>query len=174
MTITDFIANTKNFARPNKFRVQITWPAVVGTPNIRDEFVVTSAGMPASMVGTVLVPYMGRQIPIPGDRTFEDWTINVLNDTSHSHRNAFERWLNLINSHEGNVQGVDSYKDLTAVIDVTQLSQAGLPLKNIKLLNAWPNNLSQIDLAYDMNDMPAQFSVTFAYSHWASPSTPTS
>lgn len=169
MSINDFISNFRGGARPNRFRVQITWPGLVGAPDVRDEIVVSAAGHPASVVGIVPAAYQGRQIPIPGDRTFEDWTITVVNDKSFSHRNAFERWSNLINSHEGNIQGADSFRNLVGTLDVVQLDRDDSVLKTYKLFNAWPNNIAQIDLGYDQNDVLEQYTVTFSYSHWGSP-----
>lgn len=172
--LNDFISSFRGGARPNRFRVQISYPAIVGTPDIRDDVVVTAAGMPASIMGQILVPYRGRQIPIPGDRTFEDWTVTVINDTTFSHRNAFERWSNLMNAHEGNIQGTDSYRNLVGTVDVVQLDRDDTILKTIKLLNCWPSNIAQIDLGYDQNDILEQYTVTWSYSHWQSLNSPTS
>lgn len=170
-SISNFIANFRGGARPNRFRVSITWPGAVGAPNVRDEIVVIGAGMPASVLGTVLAPFRGRQIPLPGDRVFEDWTITVVNDISFSHRNAFERWSNLILAHEGNVQGTQNYKDLLATIDISHLDRNDNVLKTIKLQNAYPTNIAQIDLSYEDNDLLERYTVTFAYSHWTGPGT---
>jgi len=171
MTIQDFISNFNGGARPNKFRVQITWPGAVGAPNVRDEIVVSAAAMPSAVMGIIQVPYKGRQIPIPGDRTFEDWTITVMNDISHSHRNAFERWGNIINSHRTNLQGVDNYSDFVSTINVTQLDMNLNPLKTVKIYNAWPSNIGQIDLGYENTDTIEQYPVTFSYTHWESSTT---
>lgn len=173
MSINDFISSFKDGARPNRFEVQITWPALVGAPDVRDKIVVNAAAHPASVVGIVQVPYQGRQIPLPGDRTFEDWTITVVNSKTFSHRNALERWSNLINSHEGNSQGADSLRDLMGTLDVTQLDRDRNVLKTYKLYNAWPNNIAQVDLGYDQNDILETFTVTFSYSHWSSPTSST-
>jgi len=169
MSINQFLSNFKGGAPANRFKVQITWPGAVGSPNVRDEFVVNAAQHPASVLGQIPVAYQGRQIPIPGDRTFEDWTITVVNDKSYSHRSAFERWSNVINSHEGNIQGADTLRDMVSTIDVHQLDRDGSILKTYKLYNAWPNNVSPIELSYDQNDVLQTFTVTFAYSHWHSP-----
>lgn len=169
MSINDFISNFKDGARANRFRVQISWPAIVGTPVMRDDMVVEAAALPASVMGIIQVPYQGRQIPIPGDRTFEDWTMTVKNHVQFSHRNAFEKWSSLINAHEGNYQTPDSLADLVSIIDVTQLDRQNNPIKLYKLYNAWPSNIAQIDVGYDQNDTIEQYSVTFSYSHWLSP-----
>lgn len=172
--INTFISKFKGLgARPNRFRINITWPALVGTPNISDEIVIKTAGMPASGVGTAIVPFMGLQVKLPGDRVFEDWTVSVINATDFSHRNAFERWLNAINAHRENVSASLNLADLVATIDIYQLGLNGEVLKTVKLYNAFPNNVSQIDLGYDQNDIISEFMVTFSYSHWESVDTPT-
>jgi len=166
MSIDTFIANFAGGARPNRYRVIITYPAAVGSPNIRDEIVCRAASLPSSTVGMIPVPYMGRTIPVPGDRIFEDWTATFFNDISMSHRNIFERWSNLINAHEGNIQGTPSYKDLLATIDVSQLDRQDNVIKTVRVLNAFPITVTPVDFAYDANDIVSEFTVSFAYSHW--------
>lgn len=172
--INDFIASFKGGARANRFRIGITWPGLVGTPNVTDEIIVHAGSMPESQLGVVQVPYKGRQIPVPGDRTFAAWTITCLNDTTFSHRNSFERWSNLILSHESNVQSTSSYRDYVCTIDVVQLDRDDTILKSIKLLNAFPTNISQVDLGYNNNDTIEEYTVTFDYTHWTSDNSPTS
>lgn len=172
--ITDFISNFRGGARPNRFRVTFTYPAAVGSPNVRDSIVIKAAQLPESTTGVIQVPYMGRQIPVPGDRTFQDWNITVVNDTTFSHRNLFERWSNLINGHESNLQGASSYKDLLATVDIVQLDRDDRVLKTIKLYNMFPTTIGAIELGYDQQDTIEEFTVTLSYSHWASVNTPTS
>lgn len=169
--INSFIASFRGGARPNRFKVIITWPTIAGTPNIQDEFVVTAAQLPASVISPVIVPYKGRQIPVPGDRIFEEWTATILNDVTFSHRNAFERWLNAINSHQGNISGSSNYKDMLGTIDVIQLDRDDATLKSVRIYNAFPTNLTPIDLGYDQNDIMEIYTVTFSMSHWESTTT---
>jgi hypothetical protein len=48
---------------------------------------------------SVPVQYFGRELKFAGNRTFADWTLNVINDEDFVVRNAFERWMNGLNSH---------------------------------------------------------------------------
>ena len=50
--------------------------------------------LPASNINVIDVPFRGRNLKIAGDRTFDVWTITVINDTDFLIRNAFERWMN--------------------------------------------------------------------------------
>lgn len=173
MTITNFMSNFRGGARQNRFRVSITWPGAVGSPNVRDDIVCTAASMPSSIIGVTQVFYRGRAISIPGDRTFEEWTATFMNDVTYSHRNAFERWSNLILSQEGNVQGTENYKDMLVTIDIAQLGRDDSVLKTVRLFNAWPTNISSVELDYSSQDTVSNFTVNFNYSHWESANTTT-
>lgn len=108
-------------------------------------------------------------IKVPGDRVFDPWVMTVRNDIDFSHRNVFERWHNLINSLEGNLQGTDDYRNIYGTIDVLQLGENDRVLKTYKLINAFPINVSQIELAYDQNDSIEEFTVDIAYTYFTTP-----
>ena len=63
----------------------------------KSRFLVKAAALPASTVAPIDVPFRGRVLKVAGDRTFETWTITVLNDVDFSIRSAFEKWMNVIN-----------------------------------------------------------------------------
>ena len=60
-------------------------------------FMCKSAQLPASNVAEIPVPFRGRVLKVAGDRTFDPWTITVVNDTDFRIRTAFEKWMNGIN-----------------------------------------------------------------------------
>ena len=71
---------------------------------------VEAANLPASNINVIDIPFRGRNLKIAGDRTFDIWTITVINDTSFRLRNAFEAWMNRINRVDnatGDVTPVD-------------------------------------------------------------------
>ena len=89
-------------ARPNLYACEINFPAGVintaGATTLNDtQFMVKAAALPASNLGSIEVPYMGMQFKVAGDRTFDPWTITVINDAEFDIRGAFERWANFIN-----------------------------------------------------------------------------
>lgn len=169
MSINEFMGNFRGGgARPNRFRVQITWPALVGTPDVRDEIVVEAAQLPSSTVGVIKAPYKGRTVDLPGDRTFEPWTCTITQDTSFSHRNALERWQELLNGYETNVQGTDTYRNLISTINVTHLGVDDKILKVYRFFNAWPSEVGSVELGYDQNDILEKFTVTWGFSHFES------
>lgn len=167
--INEFIKNFKGGARNDRFRVIINYPALVGTPNVADYLRINTAALPGSTISPAMVFFMGRQIPVLGDRQLEVFSMTVLNDVDFSHRNAFTKWLNLTMSHESNVQGTPDYHDLLGTMQIEQLDRDGeTVLKVIKLHNIFPDMMSQVDLAYAAMDQVEEYQITVAYSHWTS------
>ena len=96
--------------RPNFFEVELKFPALAIDDNdISDKtrFLVKGANLPASNITPISVPFRGRELKIAGERTFDTWTITVLNDSNFSLRDAFEKWMNMINKVSDNGGEVD-------------------------------------------------------------------
>ena len=161
-------------ARANLFEVEITFPdeltIVTSTVSDKVPFLVKAAEIPASNLGNIPVPYRGRVLPVAGDRTFDPWTITIINDVDFKIRTAFERWMNLINKHEDNSVLTDPtayQKDLfvrqlgrSNVSGPTPQSDAQLPvLKMYKFHGTFPTNISDIPLSYDSSDTLEEFTV---------------
>ena len=101
--ITDFKSKlTGGGARANLFEVELAFPSQVKVDGINEvleksRFLVKAANLPASNVAQIEVPFRGRTLKIAGDRSFDSWTVTVINDTDFSIRSAFEKWMNTIN-----------------------------------------------------------------------------
>ena len=81
-------------ARPNLFKATVNFPGYAGGDVELTSFLCKTAQLPSSIMNVMEVPFRGRQLKIAGDRTFEPWTVTILNDTDFSIRNAMERWMN--------------------------------------------------------------------------------
>ena len=105
-TLEDFKARLiGGAARPNLFEVELTFPSFATdatttgdtdqtrTVSELSRFMIKTANLPASNVGVIEVPFRGRTLKIAGDRTFDVWTITVINDVDFSIRTAFEKWM---------------------------------------------------------------------------------
>ena len=157
-------------ARPNLFKATINFPAYAGGDTEFTSFMVKGAGLPASVVSSIDVPFRGRQLKIAGDRTFEPWTITVINDAEMRVRNSFETWMNGINEHVNNT-GLSNPVDYQADMIVEQLDKDGNVTKTYTLRGAFPINVSQIDLSYDQSDAIEEFTVEINYQYWESNTT---
>ncbi len=213
-TIDDFKARLQGGgARPNLFEVELYFPTLADftdfnlptsdtseddsnaadagngkgrlTEDVR--FLVKGAQLPTSTITPIEVPFRGRTLKIAGDRTFDTWTVTVINDTNFNVRDAFERWMSFIAKHDssagtirpgayqrdaivhqlgtpGVTQPREKY-DETARADLDYEQQ--IPrLRSYKFYGVFPTNISAIDLSYDTTDTIEEFTVELQVQYW--------
>jgi hypothetical protein len=176
-------------ARPNLFEVTIpSFPVGVnlgvqgdGTGQFDAEnftFLCKAAALPASNVAPIDVPFRGRILKVAGDRTFDTWTITVINDENFTHRRAFEAWMQNIAQYSDH-SGLTNPTDYMTHATVLQLGRGAVnretgtgsggnaqPLAQYKFEDIFPTNISQIDLSYDTSDTIEEFTVEFQVQYW--------
>jgi hypothetical protein len=160
-------------ARPNLFRCLINFPGGVGGSMELASFMIKAAQLPASTIAPIEVPYRGRKLKVAGDRTFEPWTITVLNDNGMEIRNAFERWMDLVNAHTANDSAFVGSNSLGYMQNMTvqQLDRAESIVKSYEFVGAFPTLVSAIDLNFETNDAIEEFTVDLNYQYWRSDTT---
>ncbi len=150
-------------ARPSLFQVQILNP-VLANADFKVPFMVKSAQIPSSTVGGIEVPYFGRKLKYAGDRTFEDWSVTVINDEDFGIRNSLEAWSNAINTHDTNIRSLPQNYKSNGI--VTHYGKDGNPLRSYIFEGMYPSTINSIDLGWDQNDAIEEFQVTFTYDFW--------
>ena len=168
-------------ARPNLFRVEGGFPSPVS--GLLAEVGGAAAGAQGRVIGGAVgnalggmtiepieVPFRGRVLKVPGDRTFEPWELTIINDTDFALRDAFEKWNHLINSMEGNT-GTVSLQELQQTWTVTQLGKDGEELKKYEIVGCWPSTLGAIELNYESTGAIEEFPVTLEYQYFKSNTT---
>ena len=166
--ITDFKSKLSGGgARSNLFEVILSFPdAAPADANVLDKsrFLVKSAAMPASTVTPLPVAFRGRTLNVAGDRTFETWTITIINDTDFSIRSAFENWMNTINKVSDNT-GVTDPALYQADAFVYQLDRDGSTLRAYHFYDLFPTNMASIPLSYDTESIQ-EFTVEMQVLWW--------
>ena len=181
-------------ARPNLFEVTLTkWPAPnQGYGNFTDNdsknfnFMCKAAALPASTLGVVEIPFRGRVFKVTGDKTFDTWTVTVINDEDFRLRGLFEKWVNGMNKASDG-SGATNPSSYMGDAFVNQLGRGYStngkekfnvrnskngnntspeedtvkPLRTYFLHDIWPSNVSAIDLSYDTTDTVEEFQVEF-------------
>lgn len=157
-------------ARANLFNVILNYPAYAGGDVELSSFLCKGASLPQSAVNVTPVNFRGREVKMAGERTFDDWTVTILNDTDFAIRDALERWSNGINGHQTNT-GLTNPNDYQVDLIVDQLDRDGTTLKRYNIRGAFPQTIGQIDLSYDTTGEVETFDVTFSYQYWESNTT---
>ena len=115
---------------------------------------------------------------VAGDRTFDTWTVTVINDENFIHRRAFEAWMQNIaqySDHSGLTEPTSYMTDATVVqlgrgivSRETGTGSGGNAnvLAQYKFKDIFPTNISQIDLSYDTSDTIEEFTVEFQVQFW--------
>lgn len=169
--VDDFKSKLKGGgARPNLFNVKMNFPAYALGDAELTSFMCKAAALPASTVNVITVPFRGRQLKIAGDRTFETWTVTVINDTDFAIRDAMERWMNGINSHNANT-GFNDPAEYQTDLSVEQLDKDGIVLKTYNFRSCFPTSVAAIELSYETVDTVEEFAVEFQVQYWESNTT---
>jgi len=180
MNVAEFKNNFDGGSRSNRFIISGAIPKAGISDVTRGQddinsIVVKAGSMPAVTLGILRVPFRGRVVKIPGDRTYEEWTFTVMDgfDGNSEHRNRFVGWNSEFNLHEQNVPGlfgnrygqVDLNSDLFQTWTVRQLGLDGESRRKINLHKCWPVVVSEIALSYDNADTISEYTVTMAYDY---------
>ena len=177
-SIVDFRSRLKGGgARSNLFEVQMAFPNFAKPQNeaLNDiPFLVKAAEIPASNIGNIPVPFRGRVLPIAGDRTFDPWTVTIINDTNFRLRDVMERWsdgINDIQTAQGTVDP-ETYQTKATVLQLSRgtstdgkiTSDKNIPiLRTYDFVGIYPNVVSSIPLDHGATDQIEEFQVTFNY-----------
>ena len=157
-------------ARANLFKATINFPGYAGGDVELTSFLCEAAALPASNIAPITIPFRGRELKIAGDRTFDNWTVTIINDTDFQIRNAMERWMNGINGHSSNT-GLVNPVDYQADLIVDQLDKDGKSIKKYNFSGCFPTAVSQIDLSYATANEIERFTVEFQVQYWESNTT---
>jgi len=174
-------------ARPNLFEASIIFPSLEAKSTIENadavwsdevqrdfKFNCKAAQLPASTIAEIPVPFRGRILKVAGDRTFEPWTVTIINDESFNLRTAFETWMNTMNdlstatgnSNPSSYMGTGFIKQLgrgpePASTEHISTNNKSSILRTYKFEGIFPTEVSSIDLSYDSSDTIEEFTVTF-------------
>ena len=179
-TISNFKSQLRSGgARPNLFEVDVTCPTGwVDQAEQEFKFLCKATSMPTQTVGSVDVPFRGRILKVAGDRTFEPWSITVINDESFDIRQTFEKWQQLINGIEDG-SGTVAPSAYMSQGTIRQLGRTDVGTREVgsttsgvlytyKVQEIWPSEIGSIDLSYESSDAIEEFTVTFQIQYFES------
>jgi len=170
-------------ARPNLFEVELGFPSYVQNVASLARFMVKTAQLPGSTLGSVPLQYFGREVKVAGNRTFADWTVTIINDENFAIRNSMDAWMRGINNNVTNLRSnsarntssggrlIGNTGGYASDATVTQYRKTGGTAKRYRFVGMFPIDITPIDLDWGSNDTVEEFSVTFQYQYWTEVST---
>jgi hypothetical protein len=163
--VTEFktnLASGGGGARPSLYSVDINGPtATIDTAfSTNSNILVKAATIPASTIAPLTVNYMGRAYKTPGFRTYDTWTVTVLNDENMEARQNIIQWMRMI---AGNLDGARSSSTVNNTLvstessaTVKQLGVDGSPKTSWTISQMWPTELGEIALDWS-SDMIEEY-----------------
>ena len=140
-------------------------------------FLCKSAALPASTSSPIEVPFRGRTFKVSGDRSFDPWTITVINDEDFAIRKVMEGWMQAMNQYSDHC-GMTNPADYMVNGDIYQLGRkppgaecspelgtgsggnANI-LAQYRMIDIFPTNVSAIDVSSDSENTIEEFTVEF-------------
>ena len=167
-TVDQLNASLKGGARSDKYYIEIGTP--IGNASLsfsEDELILCNiASFPARNMGETNAWVQGRKLKYPGDSVFDEgWTITFYNTPNHDNRKKFIEWMNNIDTYIDNKHTCFP-QDYMVNLKVHQVSCDGSNVASYQFFNAFPSNVSAIDIGSDKINTIEEFTVTFTYSHW--------
>jgi len=160
-SLTNFISGFKNPAKTNMYKLVFRGENGAVVPSGLD-IRAKGAQLPTAEMGIMEIPYKGRKVKIPAERSFTEWTVTVMETNDMNVRRSFEKWMSVMDAE-------DEIKRNTAAlstIDVILLKgDNSTPSITYTLYGAFPSSLASVDLSFDEQTAPLEYSVTFQYSY---------
>lgn len=160
-SIQDFVSRYQYGARANLYKVQIDFSGDFEPL----EFFAKSAQIPGRTVGSIPIKYLNNTINYPGDVTYAEWTLTILNDEGFQIRRAIEAWMKGIKDH-GQTASTLAGGLWHSTAAVTALGPNMQVLREYEFLYLFPTDLSTIELSFESADTMQEYTATFNYSYW--------
>ncbi len=166
--INSFKANGLKFggARPTQFEVNL-FPPFSSQASQNVKFLVAAASLPGFIVQPAIAPYFGAQIKFSGERVFQDWAVEILNDEDFAVRAMLEKWSNHMNALISNRLDPAMYPTTyKTTAEVTQFGKDGRNLRIYRFVGLWPMQIQEITLGWDAVTQIERFGCTFSLDYF--------
>lgn len=156
--------------RQNRWRVNIAFPTYAGSSadGQQASLLARTTNTPSATIGSIDLTWGGRNLPIPGDRTYEEFTVTFIAVNDFNVHTAFERWSEQMNGSETN-SGLTNLDDIFSDVTLDLLDVNDGVTKTFILHDAWPQIVGQMQLDAGSMDTYAEFEVTFRYVQYSQP-----
>ena len=176
-TVSSFKSNLaaqSGGARPALYQIDIngknTGTSFTGSENI----LCKAASIPPANIAPLAVNYAGRAYKWTGFRTFDNWTVTVLNDEDFAIREKMMEWMRIISGQLDGTRDTNYGSPVTTGTTpgyyegnatVKQLGTDGAVKQVYKFYNLWPTELAEIAVDWS-SDMIQEYTSGFAYDYW--------
>ena len=175
-TVSNFksnIAKAGGGARPSLYKIDINSAFTEGSFDDLSNILVKAASIPAANIAPLPVNYAGRAYKWNGFRTYDIWTVTVINDEDFFARNKMMNRMRGISGHldgkRTKASGSPFYGNTKKWWDgdatVSQLGADGKVKQVYKFYSLWPTEIAEIPVDWS-SDAIQEYTIGFAYDYW--------
>jgi T4-like virus tail tube protein gp19 len=156
--------------RSNRWRVVVNFPGYAGNgaDGAQAALLARTTNTPSANIGVIDLTWGGRNLPIPGDRTYEEFTVTFIGVNDMKVYNAFQKWSENINGSDSN-RGLTNLDTIMNDITLELLDVNDQVTKTYLLHDSWPAAVGQMSLDSGEMDGYSQFDVIFRYISYTQP-----
>lgn len=185
--IRSAVSKYEGIHRPSHFFVRITPPSFIGAAGyVRDiEYLCEATNLPGIHFDTTSIRPMGYGTSElrPYDTIVNPVRCEFFVDNKSEFFKFFHTWMGNINNFGTDIQKASNStrlnyyefaypKEYEGIVDIYMFSGEGEEVKVTKLNQAFPIDIGDLGLAWEMNDAISRISVTFAYNIWSADTLP--
>lgn len=185
--ITDFRSSFKKFepASPTNYEVNIIRPPILiysnGINQLTDnttennlKYRCFQCAFPGKMMNTSDRLTYGPNRKVVTNAVYQDVTFSFIVSDNMQEKNYFSNWHNAIvnNTTEDGVSShdVQYYSSYVGSLNITQFNKNGDKSLIVELQEAYPINVEEVALGWEMNNEYTRINVTMAYRIWVTKS----
>ena len=171
--IDDFLASfEEELAKPSRFKVTFVPNAVASKLNkIIDaetlSFRCEAAVLPGRTLQTADLRIYGPTEKFPYQSSFEDVSFTFIVTDSMAEKLFFNTWMDIINPQ--NTWNFEYKKNYVMDIKIDQYDNMDNVVHTVRLIDAFPTAVNQLDLNWSSQNDYHKLTVTFAYTYWEKP-----
>jgi len=163
-----------DYARSNLFEVEISAPPILrfAGADIPDtmKFMVKAAALPGKQLGEQQIKRFGAQFKMANEMIVDTLPLTIMCSKDMRERDWFDAWISVI--HGAGLGSSNLYRNLyydmyNTTVRITSLNRKLKEEYSIQLLEAWPNNMGQVELSWDNSEV-STFTLTLAFRDWVS------
>lgn len=167
--INKFLSSfTDDLARPSRFKVMISIPPVLQDQGIIGMDTLTlrceNASLPGRNLATGDLRIYGPTEKYPYQSTYDDISLTFIVSGSMIEKTLFDRWMEYINPT--NTWNFQYKKDYVQPIEIIQYDTSNNEVQKVKLIDAFPVSINQMDLDWSNENTYHKLTVSFAYTYW--------
>lgn len=152
----------------HKWQVSVNFPTYAGSNDVvrQASLQARTTSLPESNIGVMDVAWGGRVLPLPGDRQYNEFTVNFIGVNDNNVFKAFQRWSEAINGSDTN-SGLTLLDDFMRDVQLDLQDANDAPTMTYILRDAWPTTITGVELDAAALDSYTSFNVTFRYINYS-------